>query len=443
MDFFEDQDNKENEQSEIDSDISTNDVSESSEKTEENDISLDDDFWKGLKLPDIKVKKEKPKKHILVKLLCSVLLMSAGFGIAVVGVRGQGWLSNVIAGKSLTNFTLPIADKPSSDESDKDKDGKYTTEGLAKNLSSSVVSLEIYSSKTNIVPSSQGSGIIISDNGYIVTNSHVVHKAAAIKAVLNDGSEYQAKLIGEDVSSDLAVIKVASQNLQPAEFGNSSEVKLGEEIMTIGSPGGYYGTVTKGIVSGLGRSIRMENSAVKDCIQIDAAINPGNSGGALFNMWGQVVGVTSSKLASSEYEGIGFAISSNYAKPVIEKLMSNGSITNQSVKIGVTFYKITDTTAKMQNTRAGISIVSIDKSCDVSKTKLRAGDIITTIDGKDVTKIDDIPSLIQSKKPGDKIKCHFYRKNENGKETEFDIQFKLMLDDGGLVENKDSNTNNK
>ena len=211
--------------------------------------------------------------------------------------------------------------------------------------------------------------------------------------------------------------------------------------MTIGSPGGYYGTVTKGIVSGLGRTTRMENSAIKDCIQIDAPINPGNSGGALFNMWGQVVGITSSKLASSEYEGIGFAISSNYAKPVIEKIMSKGNITDQGVKIGVTFYKITETTAKMQNTRAGISIVSIDKNCDVANTKLRTGDIITSIDGKDVAEIDDIPSLIQSKKAGDKIKCHVYRKDEKGKESEFDIQFKLMVDNGGLVKNDSSDGN--
>lgn len=434
MDFFEEQDKIESELSENQSIIDTND-------DEQTEVSLDDDFWKGLTLPEVKIKKEKPKRHILAKLLCSLILLSLGFGIAVVSVRGQGWLSNLIAGNSLTNFTLPIADKPEADESDKDNDGKYTTEGLAKNLSPSVVSLEIYTSKTTIIPSSQGSGIIISDNGYIVTNSHVVNKAAAIKAVLNDGSEYQAKLIGEDVASDLAVIKIASQNLQPAEFGNSSDVKLGEEIMTIGSPGGYYGTVTKGIVSGLGRTTRMENSAIKDCIQIDAPINPGNSGGALFNMWGQVVGITSSKLASSEYEGIGFAISSNYAKPVIEKILSKGNITDQGVKIGVTFYKITETTAKMQNTRAGISIVSIDKNCDVANTKLRTGDIITSIDGKDVAEIDDIPSLIQSKKAGDKIKCHVYRKDEKGKESEFDIQFKLMVDNGGLVKNDSSDGN--
>lgn len=129
----------------------------------------------------------------------------------------------------------------------------------------------------------------MSADGYIVTNAHVVNAAeSGIKVVLSDNSEYEAKVVGQDPATDIAVIKIQAQGLQAAEFGDSTQVNAGEEVVAIGSPAGYYGTVTKGIVSGVNRRIRLENSSIiMNCIQIDAAINPGNSGGALFNMWGK------------------------------------------------------------------------------------------------------------------------------------------------------------
>ena len=160
-------------------------------------------------------------------------------------------------------------------------------------------------------------------------------------------------MVGQDSATDIAVIKIQAQDLQAAEFGDSTQVNAGEEVVAIGSPAGYYGTVTKGIVSGVNRRIRLENSStIMNCIQIDAAINPGNSGGALFNMWGQVIGITSSKLASSDYEGIGFAVSIDEAKPVIEELMEKGYVAGR-VKIGVTYYAVSDTTAEIYGIKAG------------------------------------------------------------------------------------------
>lgn len=383
-------------------------------------------------------KNHKSAKHRLAVFLLCIFMLCTGIGITIVTVRGHGFLSNLISGNQHMTFTLSTEDKPDVSESDKTADGKYTTEGLAKNLSSSVVSLEIFEKKSDIIPKTQGSGVIISENGYIVTNAHVVDNSdGGIKAVLSDGTEYQAKIVGSDIKSDLAVVKIPAKKLSPAKFGNSSQVNLGEEIMTIGSPGGYYGTVTKGIVSGLGRTTKFETGRITDCIQIDAAINPGNSGGALFNMWGQVIGITSSKLSASSYDGIGFAISSNYAKPIIEKIISGENV-DGGARIGITFYTITTSSAQIRGTVAGLMVASIDETCDIAKTQLREGDIITKIDGKSVTEIEDVGSFISAKNPGDELTCHAYRKNENGTTKEFDIKFKLMQDDGGFTNADDS-----
>jgi len=181
------------------------------------------------------------------------------------------------------------------------------------------------------------------------------------------------------------------------------------------------------------RRIRLENSSIiMNCIQIDAAINPGNSGGALFNMWGQVIGITSSKLASSDYEGIGFAVSIDEAKPVIEELMEKGYVAGR-VKIGVTYYAVSDTTAEIYGIKPGICIVSINPDCDVANTDLAEGDIITEIDGKSTAGEVDIASLFSGKQAGDEVACKVYRKTDSGDEKEFEIKFKLMADNGGLV----------
>ena len=282
--------------------------------------------------------------------------------------------------------------------------------------------------------SATGSGVIMSADGYIVTNAHVVNAAeSGIKVVLSDNSEYEAKVVGQDPATDIAVIKIQAQGLQAAEFGDSTQVNAVEEVVAIGSPAGYYGTVTKGIVSGVNRRIRLENSStIMNCIQIDAAINPGNSGGALFNMWGQVIGITSSKLASSDYEGIGFAVSIDEAKPVIEELMEKGYVAGR-VKIGVTYYAVSDTTAEIYGIKPGICIVSINPDCDVANTDLAEGDIITEIDGKSTAGEVDIASLFSGKQAGDEVVCKVYRKTDSGDEKEFEIKFKLMADNGGLV----------
>lgn len=393
------------------------------------------EFWSGVAA--VQKKRNKKLSAVIIIFMLFIVLVTAS--IITVAVKGRGWLANLIAGDQRIEFTLPIAETPKLDDKFYDDDGRYTAQGIAEAVSPSVVSIEIYQAGTSFAPVGQGSGIIMTEDGYILTNAHVVDGASkGIKVVLSDETEYEAKIIGLDTASDIAVIKISAKGLSPAQFGDSENVSVGEDVVTIGSPAGFYGSVTKGIVSGLDRQIKVENSSIAmSCIQIDAAINPGNSGGALLNMWGQVIGITSSKLASSDYDGIGFAISINAAKPIIENLMEYGYVQNR-VRVGITFYSISETTAQMYGTRAGIYVVSIDEDCDIANTELEPDDIITEFDGIAVSDSESVQAFLATKKPGDKVKAKVYRSSISGEGEEFEIEFELMEDKGSLIENTDS-----
>ena len=173
-----------------------------------------------------------------------------------------------------------------------------------------------------------------------------------------------------------------------------------------------------------------------ECLQLDAAINPGSSGGAIFNMFGQVIAISSSKLASKNYDGIGFAITTNAAKPVIESLMENGFVKGRT-RIGITFYGISEQAAKTAKVeiRPGLYVVSIDESCDIAKTRLAVDDVITSVNGKAVMSLEELKDVIEGYEPGDELTAHVYRPAIAGKGEEFDISFRLMEDYGGLIEN--------
>ncbi|MBR1383083.1 MAG: trypsin-like peptidase domain-containing protein, partial [Ruminococcus sp.] len=220
----------------------------------------------------------------------------------------------------------------------------------------------------------------------------------------------------------------------PAEFGDSDAVLQGEEVVAIGSPAGYNNSVTMGVVSSVNRQIRSKNgNDTVTCIQIDAPINPGSSGGGLFNMWGQVIGITSSKLSSSDYEGIGFAVATNQMKPIIEDIIENGFVTGR-VKIGITYYAVSETTAEINDMLKGLYVVSISDDCDVANSGLQEGDIITAIDGKDPLLYEKVSDIYKDKQPGDTISCTVSRENTDGEYDTFEITFALMEDNGGLIE---------
>ena len=274
-----------------------------------------------------------------------------------------------------------------------------------------------------------GSGIIISSDGYIVTNNHVVDsssestyydisEATSWKVSLyGDDTQYDAKIIGKDAQTDLAVLKIEKDNLTPAEFADSDTVKVGEFAMAVGNPLDLGTSITCGIVSALNRKVQdSDGNTTYTCIQTDAAINSGNSGGALVNSKGQVIGINTLKVASTGVEGIGFAIPINSTTDIIDQLK-----TNQIVKrpyIGISGRDVTEDIAKRNNTVLGVFVVSVDEYSAAEKAGLKYGDIIIKVDGKSITTIDELNEIKNSHSIGDTIKLTI---NRDGQEKEINL----------------------
>ncbi|MCQ2465361.1 MAG: trypsin-like peptidase domain-containing protein [Oscillospiraceae bacterium] len=336
-----------------------------------------------------------------------------------------------------TTVILGLNSRPEKHEL-RDESGRYTSEGICEAVGPSVVEILIYDTKKSKVnPISSGSGIILSDNGFIVTNAHVITTGNSVKVALSDKTVFDAKIIGYDAKTDLGVIKISpgTSKLRAAEFGNSEEVVQGEQVMAIGNPGGLHGSISGGFVSGINRMIRGDSTGREmNCIQTDAAISPGNSGGALVNMFGQVIGITSSKYVSSSYEGLGFAIAVNDAKPVIEELIANGFISGR-FKVGISFYEITEEQSKESGLPQGLLIDTIDEECDISESGLKTQDIIVEVEGSKVSDYDTFMEAINGhgKKAGDRVHAKAVRideKDDKKRET-FSFEFTLKPDTSG------------
>lgn len=260
------------------------------------------------------------------------------------------------------------------------------------------------------IEQSSASGVIISSDGYIVTNNHVVDNATKISVILNTGEEYEAKIIGKDASTDLAVIKINASNLIYAQMGTSSSLRVGEKAIAIGNPLGqeFAGSTTQGIISGLNRSVTIDNKTMT-LIQTDAAINPGNSGGALVNEYGQLIGINTAKISSSTLEGLGFAIPIDEAKPVIEQLIDNGYVKGRPI-IGIAGRAVTKEDAKAYNMKVGVYVSTITANGPAHLSGIKVGDIIVECDGEPIETVDDINELKEKKLPGDEMKIKIYRK---------------------------------
>ena len=254
--------------------------------------------------------------------------------------------------------------------------------GFGRNMGMSNSS-EISGSDSSVQLYSEGSGIIIRNDGYIVTNAHVIADADVIKVILSDDQTYEAKVVGTDSSTDLAVLKIEATGLTAAEIGDSSELQVGETVMCVGNPGGlqFDSSVTQGIVSAVNRPLQYEDSYTLNAIQTDATINPGNSGGALVNMSGQVVGISSAKYAADGYENMGFAITTEEALPIINNLIDYGYVKDRGA-LGVNCAIIDEFTAKYNNLpAAGIYVYEVTNP---NPGDLQAGDIITSVEGNTI-----------------------------------------------------------
>lgn len=373
-------------------------------------------------------KGSRPKKALIISLTAFVAAVSVYCMISELPDVNSGYYSP----KTGTTVILGLNDKPDLNEYT-NEDGSFTTAGIARHVLPSVVEILTFNDITMSVPVGSGSGIILSEDGYIVTNAHVINNSKFLTARLSDESKYNAQVIGFDAKTDIAIIKIETgmKKLTPAQFGNSDEVLQGEQVMAIGNPGGLTGSISGGYVSGVKRKIRADSTGYEmQCIQTDAAISPGNSGGALVNMYGQVIGITSSKYVSSSYEGLGFAITINEAKPIIEELTANGYIAGR-FKIGITFIALNEYAAKLKELPEGMLVQDIDKDCDIANTALQKNDVITEVEGKKINSYDSLMEAIEGKKAGDTVHAVIVRVHDDKSTETFDIEFRLMEDKSG------------
>ncbi len=262
---------------------------------------------------------------------------------------------------------------------------------------------------TSTTSEAEGSGIILSADGYVVTNNHVVDGATTVKVTLNTGTEYDAKLVGKDEQTDLAVIKIEpTEELTVATIGDSNALEVGERVVAIGNPMGleFFGSVTEGIVSGVNRSISVDNRTM-NLIQTDAAINSGNSGGALINTRGEVIGINSVKVAYSGIEGMGFAIPSTEAKVIIADILEYGYVKGRPV-IGISTRDVTSYMAQAYSWPQGVQIMEVSSEA-ARNSGLQQGDIITEVEGQKVTDSETLNKIKSNYSPGYALKMQVYK----------------------------------
>ena len=392
----------------------------------------------------------KPKNNTGLKVFAAVmtvvfLVTAAAFAGFILYSRssrngGDSALDNNISSSSSESRRdgpqLSLENRPATDEEEY-TDGVLSTEEIAAKVRPSVVGIQTYRTEYPMQVYGTGSGIIMSEDGYIVTNAHVVSGATGgILVILDNNEEYEAEVVGIDEKTDVAVIKIDASNLTAAEFGNSDELVVGERIVAIGNPTGMNlaGSVTQGIVSGLKRLISVTNEETNEtiemeAIQVDAAINPGNSGGALINKYGQVVGINSSKMSSTQIEGIGFAIPISTAKPIVDDLIAYGYVRGR-VLLGITYYPVSDAVGAMSGYTPGLWVQSVREDMDAYAKGLRAGDIITQIDGQDVRDSATVKGILSAKKPGDSVELTVVQQSISGKIKTYTINVTLAEDKG-------------
>ena len=379
----------------------------------------------------------------LIAVLLGTCFISASSVMVYRWMTGENRVNNPVIESPNFNMkpeTYPEEiEPPKLDLQDIPKENTFSTNGklsateIYKMTSPSVVGVVQYQYSYSFEPAGSGSGIIISDDGYIVTNAHVINGAETVKVVLYNEEEYEAEIIGADNQTDIAVLKIEADNLVEAEFGDSSQAEIGETVYALGNPGGLslQSSFTDGMISGLNRIITTdENSYTMSVLQTSAAINPGNSGGALINEYGQVIGITSAKIISTDYEGIGFAIPTETAKPIIEDIIKNGYVSGRAW-LGINGVTIDSITAKYYGVPQGVQIVSIEPEGCIYGTEAKVGDIITGFDGKEITGMEDLYAALSERSAGEEVEITLYRYSATGnKNYSFSITVNLAENRG-------------
>ncbi|HQM00407.1 MAG: Serine protease Do-like HtrA [Firmicutes bacterium ADurb.BinA205] len=414
---------------------------------------------------------KKPKKHIGAKIAASLMamtLVSAGsIGIYrnVAGVKTNNATASSVENaeaSAVENAAEKVSKKAKAEnvsiiKPEDSEGGILTTEEIVDKVLPSVVGIESTFTMTTqnngfnfgdfgsfggfggfdfgqsqqpqtSQATATGTGVAITEDGYIVTNAHVIYDteygaglADSISVLLNDEKSYDAEVIGYDTDCDLAVLKIKATGLTAAEFGDSDDLKLGESVIAIGNPLGFelMDTVTSGIVSGINREITINDKAMT-LLQTDAAINSGNSGGPLINKYGQVIGINSSKMSASysetSIEGIGFAIPSNEVAQIVDDIMEYGYVTGKP-QLGISCQDVTETISKMYNLPVGVYVTTVTDGSAADKAGLQSGDVITAVDGEEVKTSAELNAKKNLHKAGETLELTYMRSGNEEKVT--------------------------
>lgn len=365
------------------------------------------------------------------KLLSIALLLSIGFASgSIYSTFTQVKIANN-NNTITTNSPASLTSISNSQNTTNNNSSLYSQTSLAavvEKTANSVVEItqyattqSFYSNSSSLTPQGNGSGVIISKDGYILTNNHVINGAEKITIRLRNGEEHEAKLVGKDAKTDIAIIKVEADNLSPANVADSSKTLVGDFVMAIGNPlGKLGGTVTYGFVSALEREINLDSST-KNLMQFDAAVNPGNSGGGLFNVYGELIGVVSAKSTGYDVEGLGFAIPINDVKQVIDDILEHGYATNRPY-LGVSLDNSAYTTGGnpfggsifdlfYTQVQYGAKVISVENNSPADKGGIEANDIIVSIGGKVITSASDATAEVQNYNVGDEVEIGIIRDN--------------------------------
>ena len=393
---------------------------------------------------------KKTGKIVLCLVIAAVILFCGVFG-ALIAFKANRKTAET---KQEGDAELVISESGVADVDE--SDGLSSQEIYSKNIKSNV-GIILYGSQASLFSmngnsssssvAGEGSGIVMGESKdksktYIITCAHVIEavKTKGYKAVVQDynGEQYDAEVVGFDSKTDIGVISVKETGFTKADFGDSSKLKIGETVYAIGNPGGteFFGSYTKGMISAIDRPVSNEIGYDMKCIQHDAAINPGNSGGMLINSAGQIVGINSSKIASTEYEGMGFAIPITAAKTIIDEIIANGYVTNRP-KLGINYAQVSQyqtyaMIAHYNNLPAGSLIIAeINSDSAFNGTDAKEGDLIIAVDGKDMETADVLLDKIEKGKVGDKLKLTLCRINEKTYDVKkFDVTVTLVEDKG-------------
>lgn len=364
-------------------------------------------------------KAKKEKKPIgrgavaAVLAICILASGALGFGGGLLANRLSG-VSNGGGGMTI-NKVVTSVDKTSTAET-----AELSTSKIAEMTADSVVEITTEVVQTGrfspqYITSGAGSGVIISENGYIITNNHVIENASKITVTLRDSKSYTAKLMGTDSQLDVALLKIDASGLTAATFGNSDNLKVGDKTVAIGNPLGQLGgTVTDGIVSSLSRSVVIDNVTM-DLLQTNAAINPGNSGGGLFNGQGELIGLVVAKSSGETIEGLGFAIPVNHITEVLDDLMQYGYVRGR-INLGMSLLDIKSSQMAMMYgvSNTGCYISSVETDSNAAKAGFSSGDRIISINGKEVSTVEDVNNIVSELKVGDTATFKLERRNQTG-----------------------------